>query len=321
MKNLARYIILLKKLRRAPNLGGAPHKPILLLAVFSLIRKGVITSNKIEISPELVLEFKEYWLKFVQTPHTANFALPFFHLSREPFWFLVAKQGVSVPITSSNSIKSFRALRDTVLFAQLDSGLFELLLEKENNYLLSEMLISTYFPDQKSNGVEAGYNLFSQLESEILNDDKAVYQTRIEQLQSTLNEEDFTEEVFVRCGIFKREIPKLYNYACAISGMRIESSSNIQMVDACHIIPFSISHDDTIRNGICLSPNLHRAFDRGLFTLTNDLEVKVSSQISESVSPFNLKQFDGRKINLPVSVQYHPSRENLEWHYRDVFLK
>jgi putative restriction endonuclease len=48
------------------------------------------------------------------------------------------------------------------------------------------------------------------------------------------------------------------------------------MVDACHIIPFSISHDDTIRNGICLSPNLHRAFDRGLFTLTNDLEVKVS---------------------------------------------
>ncbi len=321
MQQVKPYINLLKSLRRAPNLGGAPHKPILLLAVFSLIRKGVISSNKIEISPELVLEFKEYWLKFVQTPHTANFALPFFHLSREPFWFLIAKPGASIPITSSNSIKSFKGLRDTVLFAHLDSGLFELLLQKENNYLLSELLISTYFPNQNSKGLEAGYNLFSQLESEILNDNKSVYQTRIEQLQATLNEEEFTEEVFVRCGIFKREIPKLYNYTCAISGMRIETSTNIQMVDACHIIPFSISHDDTIRNGICMSPNLHRAFDRGLFTLTNDLKVKVSMQISESDSPFNLKQFDGRKINLPSSNHYHPSRENLEWHYRDVFLK
>lgn len=309
---IEKYAILLRKLRRAPNLGGAPHKPILLLAVFSLIRKGVISSNKIEISPELVLEFKEYWLKFVQTPHTANFALPFFHLSREPFWFLIAKPGASIPVTSSNSIKSFRALRETVLFAQLDSELFDLLLQKENNYLLSELLILTYFPNQCSKGLEAGYNLFSQLESEILNDNKSVYQTRIEQLQATLNEEEFTEEVFIRCGIFKREIPKLYNYTCAISGMRIETSTNIQMVDACHIIPFSISHDDTIRNGICLSPNLHRAFDRGLFTLTDELKVKVSLRVTESVSPFNLKQFDGRKINLPVRVHYHPSRENLE---------
>ncbi len=321
MQQVKHYINLLKSLRRAPNLGGAPHKPILLLAVFSLIRKGIITSNKIEISPELVLEFKEYWLKFVQTPHTANFALPFFQLSREPFWFLIAKPGASIPVTSSNSIKSFKALRDTVLFAQLDNGLFELLNQKENNYLLSELLISTYFPDQNNKGLEAGYNLFSQLEFEILNDNKAVYQTRIEQLQATLNEEEFTEEVFVRCGIFKREIPKLYNYTCAISGMRIETSTNIQMVDACHIIPFSISHDDTIGNGICLSPNLHRAFDRGLLTITPDYTVNISSRMIENSSAFSLLQFQGKHISLPTNKSYHPNPENLESHFNQIFLR
>lgn len=32
---------------------------------------------------------------------------------------------------------------------------------------------------------------------------------------------------------------------------------NAQLVDACHIVPFAISKDDTINNGISLSPNLH----------------------------------------------------------------
>ncbi|WP_201288840.1 HNH endonuclease signature motif containing protein [Polaribacter septentrionalilitoris] len=39
------------------------------------------------------------------------------------------------------------------------------------------------------------------------------------------------------------------------------------MIDACHIVPFSISNDDTIPIGISLSPNLYRAFDRGLITI------------------------------------------------------
>lgn len=317
MESIQSYLHHLKSLRRAPNLGGAP---ILLLAVFSLIRKGIITSNKIEISPVLVLEFKEYWNKFVVTNHTPNFALPFFHMKTEPFWKLISKPGVMIPLTSSNSIKSFRALLETVLYAEIDNELFEILSDKASNFVLSEFILTHYFGNQNNKGLEAGYNLFSQLESEILQDDKVKYQTRIEQLQKTLNADDFNEEIFVRCGVFKREIPKIYNYQCAISGMRIESASNIQMVDACHIVPFSISHDDTIRNGICLSPNLHRAFDRGLFTLTPDFKVKISHRITESESPFSLKQFDGKRIKLPENYHYHPAKENLDWHYRDVFL-
>jgi len=74
----------------------------------------------------------------------------------------------------------------------------------------------------------------------------------------------FKEEVFIRSGIFKREIPKLYNNTCAISQLRIDATANISMVDACHIVPFSEAYDDTLTNGIALCPNLHRAFDRGL---------------------------------------------------------
>lgn len=321
MESIQSYLHQLQSLRRAHNLGGAPHKPILLLAVFSLIRKGFITSNKIEITPELVLEFKEYWNTFVITPHTQNFALPFFHMGSEPFWELVTKPGEVIPLTSSNSIKSFRSLQDAIAYAELDKGLFETLADKANNLLLSECIVDHYFGNLKSKGLDAGYNLFSQLESEILNDDKAIYQKRIEKLKSTLNPDDFKEEVFVRCGIFKREIPKIYNYQCAISGMRIESITNIQMVDACHIIPFAVSHDDTIKNGICLSPNLHRAFDRGLLTITQEYKVKISARIVEQSSPFSLMQFEGKEIALPAQLTYQPDVDNLRRHFEEVFLK
>lgn len=150
-------------------------------------------------------------------------------------------------------------------------------------------------------------------------EDSATYRERIEALKNTLKQEDFEEEIFVRSGIFKREIPKIYNYECAISGMRIETTTNAQMVDACHIVPFAISKDDTISNGISLAPNLHRAYDRGLITITEDYIVRISPTISENQSPFSLKQFEGKSIQLPTQHHFFPSPQNLAWHRKEIF--
>jgi predicted restriction endonuclease len=88
-----KYIYHLGRLNRAFNkgLGFAPHKPVLLLSLFELIQKGDINSNRIFITPELVISFKDNWKKLVVTGHTENFALPFFHLRSEPFWHLKSK--------------------------------------------------------------------------------------------------------------------------------------------------------------------------------------------------------------------------------------
>jgi putative restriction endonuclease len=53
---LNQYANHFKKLNRSSHkvLGKAPHKPILLLSVLQLIRKGEITSNQIAITPELL---------------------------------------------------------------------------------------------------------------------------------------------------------------------------------------------------------------------------------------------------------------------------
>jgi putative restriction endonuclease len=112
---------------------------------------------------------------------------------------------------------------------------------------------------------------------------------------------------------------KIYNYQCAISGMKIEASRNIQMIDACHIVPFAISKNDTIKNGISLSPNLHRAFDRGLITINNDYTVVVTSKIIESKSSYSISQFEGKKNLLPQNYNFYPDTENLKWHRKERF--
>jgi putative restriction endonuclease len=308
------------RLRRDSKYGGAPHKPILLLAILELVRKGDIINNRIAITPELVLEFKSIWSRLVVTPHIPNFALPFYHMKSEPFWKLVTYGGMEIPVTSSNSIRSLNALKETVAFAQLDAQVFALMQDPVQLAVMEEALLDQYFPETKNRFYVHEADLFTQLEAEILREDAVVYRKRIDELKETLSKEEFEEEVFVRGGVFKREVPKIYGYQCAISEMQIESSTNAQMVDACHLVPFAISKDDTITNGIALSPNLHRAYDRGLITITEDYRVKISKAISENHSPYSLGQFDGKEILLPRNPDYYPSIENLRWHHRECFV-
>ncbi len=320
MAHLPKYLHIFSKLRRDTKFGGAPHKPILLLAVLELVRKGELYANRIEITPELVLEFKTIWSKLVVTPHTANFSLPFFHMKSEPFWRLVTNAGMTIPITSSNSIKSLGALKESVAFAEIDKDLFELMKDPVNHAVIEDALLDKYFPETKSRFRTLENDLFSQLEVQILQEDRESYSERIEELKKTLSKEQFEEEIFVRGGVFKREIPKIYEYQCAISGMHVESTSNAQLVDACHIVPFAISKDDTITNGISLSPNLHRAYDRGLITINNEYVVRISPSIREKDSPYSLRQFEGKRIILPSETRYYPSLENLTWHRKECFV-
>jgi putative restriction endonuclease len=308
------------KLSRNRVQGGAPHKPVLLLAIMELVRKGEILNNRIAITSELILEFRSIWSKLViSSYYKPNFSFPFYHMGTEPFWELVTYPGMTIPTTSSNSIRSLKALKESVAFAELDPQVFALMLDPIQLAVMEKALLEQYFPETK-NRFSYQSPIILELENQILLEDAVVYRKRIEVLKETLSKEEFEEEISVRSAVFKREIPKIYNFMCAISEMCIESSTNAQMIDACHIIPFSISENDTTTNGIALSPNLHRAYDRGLITITEDYRVKISPAVRENHSPFSLKQFEGKQILLPENKKQYPSIENLKWHHRECFV-
>lgn len=84
----------------------------------------------------------------------------------------------------------------------------------------------------------------------------------------------------------------------------------VSMIDACHIVPFAKSYDDTISNGIALCPNLHRAFDRGLISIDNNYKVIVSEGFTEGEGTlYSIKQLAGSPILLPHETKFHPSKK------------
>lgn len=316
MSNIIHHLTSLR--RGSTPFGLAPHKPVLLLAVIDGFEKGWITGKEIFISDELLTSFYDYWKLLVDTPHTANFALPFYHLSSETsgIWQLNCFPGRYVPLTKSNSIKSFKALRETVLSAVLSDEFFRALQITEQRKELKETLINTYFP-HKTFVLHQRTVLYSEeVKKEIVYDPSENYARKVIRKFEQMSVAEREEEIILRSHIFKHAILEKYDQRCAVSGMKIAFNGHVSMVDACHIVPFAESFDDTITNGIALSPTFHRAFDRGLITVSDDYRIVVHPKVKDYYPQTGIQQFHHQPIHLPTNPQFYPSAEKLAQHRR-----
>lgn len=317
-EHLQKYLKAFKGLRIDRAHGIAPHKPILLISVLQTFQNGIADNQRIYITPELVALFKSNWNSLVTSNHDCRFALPFYHLTSDKFWKLIPNSGFENILQLSASMRSFANLNAAIDCAIIDEELSELMKENRSNEILMQFLLDEYFPNSKdnfNNSIDGQKNLFENIEDKILKEPSEEYRQEIKKLLEQKND----EEIFLRGSLFKREIPKIYNNTCCISGMRIDATISISMIDACHIVPFSVSYDDTVTNGIALCPNLHRAFDRGLISIDDDYRVLVSKSFKEDETCYSIGVFDGKEIKLPTWKSYYPLSENFGWHRKNVF--
>lgn len=203
----------------------------------------------------------------------------------------------------------------------IDQDLFLLLCQQSDRERFREVLILNYFPNAQSVTVSSTWHL-NVIAEQILKESTLQYKKRIKQLEEKENKEWFEEEIYIRNIVFKKKIPQIYNHTCCITGLKIESNYGHSLIDACHIIPFHLEHDDTIGNGITLCPNLHRAFDYGLLTINTDYRVVVSRKFTESPeSSHSIRQFDSKALILPENKLFFPRKEVIQWHNENVFEK
>ena len=295
--------------------GLAPHKPVLLLAVVEGFEKGYLNSPEITISEELLTNFYDIWKLLVTTRNIPDFSLPFFHLGTEKsgIWQLQPWPGVTIPVTKSNSIKSFKALRNTVQFARISDEFYRALMDPLQREEIKQILLERYFPDTAYRLMDKRIDRFSEtVKKEILYEPDVNYARKVIRHFESITTEEREEEITLRNHIFRKAVWEKYDHRCAISGMKIETPNRVSMVDACHIIPFAQSHDDTISNGIALSPTFHRAFDHGLIAITNDYTIAVNKRITDHSLSNGLMEYHGKPIILPTERAFYPSIQKLE---------
>lgn len=309
------------------NVGGgkikekAPHKPILLLTVIQAYEIKLLTTNQIFISPELTSLFKSNWNLFVTSNHTLGFALPFFHLKNEKgdWWELVANPGCESWV-QNGKLTTFANLSAAVSYAQIDPNLTELLKNEPTRNVLRRTLLDKYFPNEATYQIAGTDNHLAALKREMLEESPAEYRAKLKDLKTRLDPETYQIEVYARDTLFRREIVRLYDDTCCITGVRVAAPYAFSMVDACHIVPFYKTFNNHPTNGIALCPNLHRAFDKGAISIDNNYRVVVSDTFVENEnSEYSLKALSEKQITLPMDGRYLPELEAFAWHRKHTF--
>lgn len=315
-KVLAGYIKRFSKLRADRSAswtdatkGQAPHKPILLLSVLDLFAEGELDANLIEYSAELAELFAAYW-QIVLPDRRGNMALPFFHLRSSKFWHLLPKSGQEESLAVANRGYASQ-LQKMILGAQLDDELFLLLQDAESRNTLRTVLIQTYFAeDYHPVLIEQGeLNLQSYFYSQKL------------LLQSMELEGDPKPQV--RDQGFRKAVVRIYEHRCAFCGVRVLTSSGHTAVEAAHIIPWSVSQNDAVSNGMALCRLCHWTFDEGLTGVSGKYQVVLSKELrmmSQNL-PGHLLTVENRQILGPTDDDLWPDLDALRWHQQNIFLQ
>ncbi len=110
---------------------------------------------------------------------------------------------------------------------------------------------------------------------------------------------------------FRRKVTTAYEQRCAVTRMQL------RLIDAAHILPVGVEgSNDEVANGLCLSPTYHRAYDRGLIYLDEELVMQINPEKEEELLRVGLagglqefKSYLGKKIHLPHDQLQRPSLE------------
>lgn len=135
----------------------APHKAVLLLAVMSLIERGSISTPEIELTDELVDEFKKIWTEKLPTscPFSCDISKPYFHMQHEPFWrlieydenyWMVAEELGLYAEEKKTMAKGYTvsAMREKFRCAKIDNELFDIFGDEACRNEIEKLLVSKY---------------------------------------------------------------------------------------------------------------------------------------------------------------------------------
>lgn len=319
---LAKYLEAFEKLRSDTSRARwspttrhrAPHKPLLLLAVLDSFSQGTIKSNLIELTPGLCETFTLYWARVMPPDQRGNIALPFYHLTSDGFWHLVPKPGKEEIVAAGGHLRSVNELKEVVLGARLDDDLYALLGVGEWRDILRSALIEKYFAPEIRLGL---------LEQSTINAEAFEYSQKLlkeVRQQSGSIELEEQPRPAARDQGFRRAIVTAYAHRCTMCGIRILTTDGHTVVDAAHIIPWSMSYNDNPRNGLALCRLCHWNFDEGMLSISSSYAVITSPQLMANHNmPAHVMTLAGRTIIHPIKEIFMPDLEALDWHHQNVF--
>ena len=117
-------------------------------------------------------------------------------------------------------------------------------------------------------------------------------------------------------GAFRVLVTDAYQRRCSITGEK-----TLPVLEAAHVKPYAQSGPHALSNGILLRSDMHKLFDTGYLTITNDLKVEVSPRIREEFqNGKEYYQYHGSSLlYLPPQYDKRPEASFIDWHNNNVY--
>jgi putative restriction endonuclease len=124
----------------------------------------------------------------------------------------------------------------------------------------------------------------------------------------------------IRDRVFRKIVLRAYDERCVVTGLKLINGSGRAEAAAAHIRPVEAGGPDIASNGLALSGTAHWMFDRGLISLSDNLEILVSRQVNDPDGVRALINKSGRAIEPKRAVD-RPHPHFLQWHRDHCFKR
>lgn len=124
----------------------------------------------------------------------------------------------------------------------------------------------------------------------------------------------------VNQNFFRQTVLTSYLNQCCISGI-----TNASLLEACHISDWSEDEANRMnpKNGLCMNPLFHRAYDKFLMAISPDYKIIISEQMMSGAKEDKfrdyLKKIQGQSIIMPE--KFSPDVNLLAIHYEQYARK
>ena len=109
---------------------------------------------------------------------------------------------------------------------------------------------------------------------------------------------------------FRKDVIGAYAGRCCVTDCVQQ-----EILQAAHIVPYAMTRDHSVRNGICVRIDIHSLFDCGLIAISTDYHVRISARMTDPT----YTALDDRQIRLPENPNHHPDAKWVQWHLSMVF--
>jgi putative restriction endonuclease len=117
-------------------------------------------------------------------------------------------------------------------------------------------------------------------------------------------------------GAFRLTVTDGYRRRCAVTGEK-----TLPILDAAHIRSYAAGGEHEVSNGLLLRTDIHKLFDCGHVTVTDDLRFAVSERLKADFdNGKHYYEMESGEVATPRPGFAPPSREALRWHRENRYL-